>query len=46
MGNRVVLTRPAPVLVSVPRLFAGRWPAPGCGGAQLWWAIVELPAAR
>ncbi|EUA07788.1 hxxPF-repeated domain protein [Mycobacterium xenopi 4042] len=24
VGNRVVLTRPAPVLVSVPRLFAGQ----------------------
>ncbi|EUA11872.1 putative PEPTIDE SYNTHETASE NRP domain protein [Mycobacterium xenopi 4042] len=28
VGNRVVLTRPAPVLVSVPRLFAGQVAAP------------------
>ncbi|WP_081485281.1 condensation domain-containing protein [Mycobacterium xenopi] len=49
VGNRVVLTRPAPVLVSVPRLFAGqvaRAPdavALSCGGRS--WSYRQLDEA-
>ncbi|EUA56869.1 linear gramicidin synthetase subunit D domain protein [Mycobacterium xenopi 4042] len=46
VGNRVVLTGRRRCWCRCRGCLPGRWPAPGCGGAQLWWAIVELPAAR